>query len=751
MRTIYITLLFFSLKIQAQDTTRKSLTDSVTQLQSIEVTGRTNRSYESNYSFAATKTAELNRNIPQAISVVTKELMADRQVFQLGDALKTVSSVTPASYYNQFTIRGISQNEEGTIINGMRTRQYYFAQPLMSNIERVEVIKGPASATFSSVDPGGSINLVTKKPLATDRKEISIAAGSFSTIRGALDFTGPLNTSKTLLYRINGAYQDAMSFRDLQFQKALLISPSFSYVPNNKTTVNVELIFSNISTRLDRGQAIFGAVAGKTNLNSTPANFNIGASNDHFKSREMIIMGNLSHKLSSHITFNTAYMKQTWTEDLQEHRTTNAFAVDLNNQPIPTLAAMQVVIRDQFWSTDNLSSYFNIQAHTGPVEHKLLIGYDHISTHKYKGGGQNTARGYLLSNGGTASSYNPANQQAYQVITVNGVQMPKPNVEHFDLANPVYTLKDLKDYTFTKTALPAGLYQVHAVYAQEQAKWKQFTLLMSLRQEWYEDITNYKSAGAITVSSSKLLPRLGLVYAIDSRINVYATYLKGYQPQSNTAGLMPLPAPAGSNYPPLKSDLKELGIKSQWLHDRLQVSIATYEINQENILMNANDPNDPDLLVARGAERSRGAELDIAGFITDNWQITASYSYIDARIMNDNNKSLIGARKQNTPIHSGSIWNRYNFPRSSLLKDIGVGLGVQYSGDKIPWLVRSFKVPAYALLDAAVYYTPAKSSVQIALNVNNLTDQTYWIGAQNYLRLFPGAPRNMMLSATYRF
>ncbi|GAA0564567.1 iron complex outermembrane receptor protein [Chitinophaga japonensis] len=751
-----ITLGCFTSAAQSQDIVRDTAAagapDSTARLlQSIEVVGRKVRNYQSDYSFAATKTAELNRNIPQSISTVTKELMADRQAFQLADALRGTSGVIPASYYNQFTIRGISQNEEGTIINGMRTRQYYFAQPLTNNIERVEVIKGPASTTFSSVDPGGSINLVTKKPLATDRKEISVSAGSFSTMRGTLDFTGPVNKSRTLLYRLNAGYLDTRSFRDLQFQKALLISPSLTYVPNDRTTLNVEMIYSNIHTRLDRGQAIFGAIAGKTDLLSTPISFNIGATNDYFKSREVILMGNMAHRLSGGITFNIAYMKQTWTEDLLEHRTTNAFAVDINNQPIPTLAAMQVVQRQQFWNTDNVSSYFNFQARTGALQHKLLIGYDHNSTHKHEGGGQNAARGYLLASGQTAATYDPARQQEYQVITRNGIQMPKPNVEHFDLQNPVHTIKNINEYTFSKAALPAGLYRVHAAYVQEQAKWKQFTLLLGLRQEWYQDVTNYKTDRAITVQQSRLLPRIGLVYALLPNMNVYATYLQGYQPQSNTVTLVPVPAPAGSNYDPLISDLKEAGIKSEWLDNQLQLTLALYEINQKNILMNANDPADPDLLVTRGAERSRGLDLDITGFVQRNWQVTASYSYIDARIMNDNNKALIGARKQNTPIHSANLWTRYNFSSVPLLKDLGLGLGVQYSGDKVPWFIRDFMVPAYTLLDAALYYTPGKSNVQLALNVNNLANKTYWIGAQNYQRLFPGAPRNVMLGATCKF
>jgi iron complex outermembrane receptor protein len=168
-------------------------------LPNVEVIGRYKRDYTSEYSYAATKNLTLNKDVPNSIGTVTKELIADRQAFQLADAVKIVPGVVPSSFYNQYSIRGISQNEEGQIINGMRTRQFYFLQPITSHIERVEVIKGPASSSFASVDPGGSINMVTKKPLSLDRKQVSISAGSFATIRGTLDFTGPLNDTKTLL------------------------------------------------------------------------------------------------------------------------------------------------------------------------------------------------------------------------------------------------------------------------------------------------------------------------------------------------------------------------------------------------------------------------------------------------------------------------------------------------------------------------------------------------------------------------
>ncbi|MCU0439930.1 MAG: TonB-dependent receptor [Raineya sp.] len=743
---------------EANQTITITLKVSETALQGIEVIGRTRKDYNSDYSFSATKTAIKNKELPQSISTITKELIADRQAFQLADAVKIASGVTPSSFYNQYAIRGISQNEEGQIINGMRTRQFYFLQPLTTNIERVEVLKGPASVTFSSVDPGGSINMVTKKPLAENRKEVSLSGGNFSTMRGTLDFTGPLNESKTLLYRINGAYQEARSYRDLIGNKSLLISPSLSYIPNDKTSINTELILSNMQGNLDRGQPIFGAIAGQTNLNSTPISLNLGAANDFFKSKEVILMANLSHKFTQNISFNTSYMKQTWTEDLQEHRTTNAFAKDITGADVTSLVSMQFVQRKQFWNTDNLNAYFNFNFNIGETAHKLLIGYDFQYWQKLKGGGQNAARGFLLNDGTVASSFNVANAANYQTITVDGVVLPRPNVNYFNLSNPSYTIRNINDYTMnSRIAVPSALTTTHAAYIQEQIKYKKFSALLSLRSEWFKDITNYNAPNAKSFSNVALIPRIGLTYEINQNVNVYATYLEGYQPQSNTVTLMPSTgnffwtSESAAQFKPLISDLKEIGAKANLMGGRFTLNTAIYDINQKNILMNANDPNNPDLLVQRGADRSRGFEVDLTGYIFSNWQITASYSYIDATIVADANDALVGERKENTPRHSGNIWTRYNFSNTSVLRDLGVGLGVQSQGSRIPWFTRAFEVPAFTVLDAAIYYTPSKSRMQLSCNVNNILNQTYWLGAQNYTRLFPGAPRNFILTATYKF
>lgn len=734
------------------------LTEYTQELQSVEITGRVDRDYSSEYSFSATKSAISNKDLPQSLSTVTKELISDRQAFHLADAIKTVSGVAPSSFYNQYNIRGITQNEEGQIVNGMRTRQYYFLQPITSNVERVEVLKGPASITFSSVDPGGSINIVTKKPLATDRKEVTMGVGSFSMIRTTLDFTGPLNESKTLLYRINGGFQEGRSYRDLVKNNALLVSPSISYIPSNRTAINAELIFSNNKGTLDRGQPIFGATAGDTDLNSTPISLNLGAANDFFQSNELIIMTNLSHKFSDNVSFNASYMKQTWSEDLQEHRTTNAFAPDMSGSPVTSLATMQFIQRQQYWNIDNLNAYFNADFQIGRVSNKLLVGYDLSGWEKTKGGGQNAARGFLLNDGTVASSFVPDNAADYQTITVDGTVLPKPNVPYFNLSNPTYTIRNTDDYVMnSRTAVPSALTTTHAIYIQEQFKVGKFSALLSLRNEWFKDITHYKAPGEQWFDNTALIPRVGLTYEITRQINVYSTYLEGYQPQSNTVTLMPSTGAffwatnSAARFKPLISDLIEVGAKGEFFDKRITMTLSAYEINQENILINANLPAYPDSLVQRGADRSRGIEFEMTGYILPNWQANASYSYIDAIIVEDGNVELNGQRKENTPRNSASVWTRYNFPGNSRLADLGIGLGIQYSGDKVPWFSRAFEVPAYTIMDIAFYYTPSKANMQLALNINNVLDQTYWIGAQNYLRLFPGPPRNFMLTATYRF
>lgn len=744
--------LFLTTTISAQQSEKDSLS---TTIQMVEIVGRKSQNYISDYSFAATKIAMKNKDLPLTLNTVTKELITDRQAFRLGDVLKNIAGISNASFYNQYSIRGISQNEEGQIINGMRTRQYYFLQPMTSHIERVEVFKGPASITMSSVDPGGTINMVTKKPLPNHRYEVSMSGGSFDTYRLTADLTGPLNKNKTLLFRFNGAHQDSNSFRDNVSNDGFLIAPSLSFIPDKKTSFNIEMIYNTMNGNLDRGQPIFGAVAGKTNLNSTPISLNLGAPGDFFKTKDLTMMGSLSHHFNSYISFNAAYMKQYWDENTQETRTTNSFVPDTSNNPIPSLAMMQYLERIQHWETDNINAYFNFSYNTGAIEHQTIVGYDNHIWEKKSGGKQDAARGFLMKDGSVTATYNPVNAALYQTMIYNGITVPKPNVNPFDLSGN--TLNHLgSNYVVLNiiNPLPTALTITHAAYIQHLLTWKKFKLLAGLRQEWFQDRTNYKKPEENSFKNQKLLYRVGLTYSINENTNIYGTYLTGYQPQSNTISLMPSTsqftgATSASLYQSLISNLKELGVKTKFF-GKMNVSMSIYEINQKNILVNANNPAEPDQLIQRGADRSRGFETELTGYILPYWHLYAGYSFIDAKVVDDSDTALIGLSKENTSKNSFNIWTRLNFSRIHALKDFGIGAGVLYQSKKIPWYTRSFELPAYTTLDMAIYYSVPQTKLQLALNINNITNTTYRVGAQNYLRLFPGTPRNYLFTATYK-
>ncbi len=732
------------------------LEEGLEQLQSVEILGRIRKDYNSDYSFSATKTAIKNKELPQAVSTVTKELIDDRIAFQLPDAVKTVSSVSATGLYNHYNIRGITQADDGQMLNGMRTRQYYFLQPITSHLERVEVIKGPSSVTFSSADPGGTVNMVTKKPLAEKRNSIGFTTGSYGTLRATADFTGPLNESKTLLYRFNGAFQEADSFRDVVNNNAILISPSFSYVPNENTLLNVEMIYNDAKGNLDRGQPIFGAINGEFDLNSTPITRNVGASNDHYKTKEVIFMANFTQKFTENFAFNAQFMKQTWDEDLAEHRV-DGTAVDIDGNVIPTLARMRYDRRQQFWETDNFSTFFTYDIKNDNISNKILVGYDATRWERQIGAGFLRARRYLTVSGGQ-SNYDPSNPDNFQQMIVDGVTMPVPAVPHFNLGNPFNGARNTDNYNLAELTIPANLNTSSGIYLQNQFKIGKFSALVNLRYEWFTDIFDYKG-NEEEFKTSAFVPRLGLTYEVTNDISAYATYLGGFQPHTNTVSLSPTAegffwAASPARFDPLESTLIEVGAKGEFLNGRIFANLAIFNVTQKNILLG--DTYDLDNLTTRGEQRSRGFETDISGYVLPNLQLTASYAYTDATIEEDAVEEFIGERIGGAPKHNANFWGRYDFDSSTTLKGIGIGLGAQYVDERYTWYNPTYAtgrvlLPEYTIFEGAIYYKPNNTNMQLTLKVNNLFNETYWLGGLNPSRLGPGAPRNVLLNATYNF
>jgi len=715
-------------------------------LQNVEITGRKERSYRDKGTFSGTKTETALRDIPQAISYVTKEVIEDQQAFKTLDLIKNVSGVNAFSYYdNDFVIRGFRSSN--SLINGLRTISNGWSSSLLPYVEKMEVIKGPASALFANTDPGGTVNIITKKPLAEDRKSVMLSTGSYNTTRMVADFTGAIDTSKTFLYRLNVAYQNAGSFRILQGSEDIVIAPSFSFIPNDRTKVNFELVYSRSNGRLDRGQAIFGATAGGGSelLYSTPISFAIGKDNDFLNQTNLFSTISIQHKVSDKLSLNASYMKFMWKENLLEHRTSNNYAVDAAGISIPTLMEMRTTRRMTTNYTDNLTLYGAYDLETGPITQKILFGYDYIqSVFPKDNNSAYNARGYRnAANNAAINTYRPANMSNY--LIENG--MPVPNVPHFDLTNPDYSYSDIGEY-FNTPVLNENTpskYYVNGIYVQDQIKWNKVQLLVGLRKEYYVDLINAGEKTQQKVEQSKLLPRIGMVYTPIEPVSIYGTYTQSYQPQgASTVGNV---ATFGGPFDPLEGKMIEGGLKMELFEKRLAVNIAAYRIVEDNILINANDGENPDLLRQVGQQRATGIETDIYGNINANLSIIANFSYNKAVITESDIPEEIGTLMPNAPKSQGNIWAKYVFTGMKA-KGLGVAVGTNYV-TKRNTLNSTLQLPGYTLLNAALSYSVKK--FKMAVNFNNIFDKTHWVGGYDYNRLFPGTPRNFMTSIGYMF
>ncbi len=715
----------------------------VKKLQTVEIIGRARKDYNSDYSFSASKIALKNMEVPQAITTVTKELIADKGVTRLGDVVKNVSGVTQTSFYNNYAIRGVTQQasyRESRLMNGMVTSHIFFSQPMMMNVERVEVIKGPASMTFSSTDAGGSINIITKKPLKTDRKEVSLSVGSYQTVVGALDFTGPLNKSKTLLYRLNLGYENGKSFRDLQFKKAYMIAPTIAYVPNEKTNISFEFVMSNNSNRLDRGQPIFKANPGdRPALTSTPITYAIGAINDINKTLDLNFMGNLTHKFTDNLSINMAYMKHIWNEDLTELRTDNNFGKDSHGVIQRDKVQLRYVQRNSNFFTDNFNAYLNYDWKLGEnFKNKSVLGYD-LVMFEVGHGGTNTVRDYTGDkNAGTLTPRIPhwdlTKEGQYRVMYPGFYQ---PQAKRMQETTPMY-------------------FSTNSAYFMNQMElWNRLIFNIGLRQEWYTDKNFYKRKNEETVKQNKFLVRAGLMYKATKNINAYASYIEGFQMQTDAYlgydGFrrdMNTGQYVREAFKPKTTRMYEFGAKTEWLEGKLHASIAYYDIKQNNILTYDDTVYNgavDELMTEGGTERNKGLEIDVMGRILPNWLVNAGYAYNDSKVTDQKRGTY---RKDNAPKHTFNLWTRFDV-KEGFFKNLGLGAGLNYSAEKISWQEPDLVLPDYTIVDAAVYYKI--KDMQLSFNINNIFNKTYWLGAFNYPRLFPGTPRNVMFTVRYTF
>ena len=722
------------------------LTERESILPAVDVVGRREQTYKNTLSFAGTKTATALRNVPQSIGYVTKELVLDQAATTVNDVVKNISGVNQYSFYNDFSIRGFratGNRNSGNLVNGMRSQTSLWRQSSLANVERVEVIKGPASALFGNAAPGGVINRVTKKPLDVARRSVTLTTGSFSTTRAYTDLTGPLDEKKTLLYRLNLGYESSDSFRDLQGITTYIVAPSFSYLLSEQTRLGMDLVYDRSLGKIDRGVAVFG----DGDLFSRPISATQSAANDYLKEQKVNLTLSLSHQITPGLLFNSTYLYSSYDEDMLEHSQDNAFVKKADGSLDPTKVLMRVTQRIRQFRNHSFNNYLTWDVETGAVRHKLLLGYDYFATDLLPTSSYIEAGGYLLKNGRTAKDFDPTKSSNY-LLDKDG--NPRTNVPAFDLnTNDGNRYQDITKYLYTSKAMLPSTQYSQGIYLQEQLSWWKLQLLLGARLEWFTDVTKLASGAETKTHQQAFTPRVGLVYSVLPTTNLYGTWIRGFEPQSVAVQSNPA---TGGPFAPVQSELWEVGAKGEYLHGRLSVTAAIFDLRQRNTLYNAGVSGQPDLMIPIGEERSRGFELDIAGTILPYWSVMASYAYNEAEITKAPASTRdLNLQRPSTPKHSANLWTKVIVPTGAL-RGLGLGFGINGVSERLGQVAKRVNVisyPGYALLNLALYYKIR--AVQLQLNLNNALDKRYYISGYDRLRSFPGAPRNLILSATYRF
>ncbi|WP_248277149.1 TonB-dependent siderophore receptor [Brasilonema octagenarum] len=663
------------------------------------VTGQQD-SYRVSDTTTATRTDTNPRDIPQSIQAIPQTIIKDQQITRIGDATRNVSGVTQQGGYaggsDNFNIRGFTTYDN--LRNGFAV-QSDLVNP--TNIERIEVLKGPASVLYGQFEPGGVVNYITKQPLSEPYYSAEFTAGSFSTYRPSIDISGPLNSDKTLLYRLNTAYENFGSFIDFNHQETFAIAPAFTYKIGDATTLTLEYEFLKVDRTFYRGLTADPIVF------KAPVNRFLGEPDDRYSKETNSVFLNVNHRFSKNIQFRSGF---SLTVSNSEE---SAFQPDsiVDGRTVQRRFGAGPEYYQNYSLQNDLITNFN----TGSIQHQLLVG---LEWNKY-------IRGYDYLR--STASLTPS----------------------IDLFNPVYGASRPPEFD---EAAERDRYDRNtiAIYLQDQVTLlPNLKLLVGGRYDFIHRknrVQQLDSLGRDPIDDATVdrlydeafSPRVGIVYQPIEPISIYASYTRSFNPSSSrTVDRTQLPPERGTQY--------EVGVKAELIKDRLSATFAAYDITKENVVTTDPTPGNSDFSIAAGEVKSRGLEFDISGQILPGWNVIASAFINDAFVSKDNNLP-VGDSLVNAPGSGASLWTTYEIQDGNW-KGLGFGGGLFYTGDREAELPNTFKIPSYVRADATIFYK--RDNWRVALNFKNLFDTRYY-DSQGYY-LLPGAPLTVLGTISVQF
>lgn len=634
--------------------------------------------------------------IPQSVAVVSSSVMQDQQARSLDDVLGNISGVTQTNTLggtrDAFIKRGFGSNNDGSVlVDGMRTPVLH---SYLATIDRVEVLKGPASLLYGMQDPGGVINLVTRKPEDTFGGSISATRTSHGGAGAAFDLTGPLGkpgqvAGGTLAFRLTGEYDTSRYWRTFGRTRDALIAPALSWRDAN-TSIDVSYQYVDYTTPFDRGTAL---VNGRFDDGLRDRRYEEAWSQS--SGIQETLRARIEHRLSDAWRLRATYG---WGRDRYAQFITRATGLN---------GATGAMTRS---SDANLGRNDADQIATlGLLGNVTLAGMKHAL---YVGGEYER-------------------QRSFRGDTIRGKATPG-----FNLFDPVYGLL-APGGTPSKTQSD-NLSKVHAysIVLQDSVNLTdRLTAVAGLR---WEDWQQESGMGRPFVFADRShgnvwLPQFGLAYALTPALTAYANVSRSFKPNVSSNAAAPLAPEFGR--------VVEAGLKFS-LKPAITGTLAVYQIDKRNVAVTVDN-----VTSTIGAARSRGIELDVAGQLTRHWSVIGSYAYTNANDR-DANQPLI-----NVAHHTGSLFAVYDTAIANLPGRWRFGGGARFVGARPGDTANRFTLPGYVTVDAFAAYetTIGKFPTRIQLNVKNLLDKTYYPSSNSNLIVAVGEPRLVTLTTTVSF
>ncbi|CAH5255956.1 TonB-dependent siderophore receptor [Klebsiella oxytoca] len=658
---------------------------------------------------SATKTAAEIVKTPQSVSVVTRDQMRALDVTSVSQALRYSAGVFTeyrgsSNRNDEVFVRGFSYVPkflDGLSYGATASSQTGTFDPWL--LERVELVRGPASVLFGQVNPGGLIAMTSKRPVSQPIHELQFRTGNHHLAEGAFDFGGPLSDDGRLLYRLNGIARTQNSQVEDYKETRMAIAPALTWYPDDATRMTLltsyqkdpDAGYRNFLPRYGTVESVDGSYI--------PRDFNVSDPSYNQSWREQTMIGyEFEHQPDDTFTLR---QNARYATIKQKYRYLVYSSSPANSSVLSRRAQHETRQTDEFGIDNQLEAKFA----SGQVAHTVIGGLDY-KTSKDKQ--------YLGRAGG--SQYD------------------------LDWRSPTYGVS-VDESAFSPATNEQQNLDQAGVYVQDQLSWQNWELLVSGRYDWAEvRTTDFTDASSTQQNDNKFTWRTGLLYAFDSGLSPYISYSTSFEPNLQTNR-----APGVGPFDPSEGKQVEVGVKYQPDPNAL-ITLALYDLTQSNV---ATYNSAAGWFENSGKVRSKGVEAAAHATLFENLNLIASYTYTDAETVNTTVVGTEGKTPARIPTHMASAFTSYTLPNGAL-KSLTAGVGVRYIGTSYGDAKNTFKVPAVDLYDAMVSYelgelNSSLKGAQVQFNVNNIADTRYVASCASDSACFYGIGRTVTATVSY--